>query len=105
MGADLILQLPGVVAVSLQDALTQDHQQLLRVCKMQQNPIHLEDEASGHSGEHQRGAQGRSSGGLVPTGCFGDIHGRTFQATNQTPKQGWLEKEVLGVGVGAGKAP
>lgn len=46
MGADLILQLPSVAAISLQDALIQDHQQLLSVYKRQQNPIQLENEAS-----------------------------------------------------------
>lgn len=81
IGADLILQLPRVAAVLFQDAQTQDHQQLLRVYKRQQNPIKLEDEASGPGGEHQQAVQGEVQVGLVPTGCFGDMRGPSKQPT------------------------
>lgn len=86
MGADLILQLPSMAAISLQDALIQDHQQLLRVYKRQQKPIQLENEASVHGGEHQRGVQGMRSGG-VGTHWVLWGHWRTFPAASQAPKQ------------------
>lgn len=87
MGADLILQLPRVAAISLQDALIQGHQQLLRVYKRQQNPIQLEHEASVHGGECQRGVQGMRSGG-VGTNWALWRYGRTFPAANQALEQG-----------------
>ena len=49
--------------------------------KRQQKPIQLEDEASAHGGEHQRGVQGRRSG-VVGTHWVLRRHGRTFPAAN-----------------------
>lgn len=87
VGADLTLQLPRVVAISLQDASLQDHEQLLRIYKRQPNPIQLEDEASVHGGEHQWGVQGMRSG-RVGTHWVLWRPWRTFPAANQDPKEG-----------------
>lgn len=81
MRADLILQLPRLAAISLQDALIQDHQQLLKVRKRQQKLTQLEDEASVHGGERQQGVQGMRSGGVGSHRLLWR-HGRTFPEAN-----------------------
>lgn len=73
MRAHKILQLPRLAAISLQDALIQDHQQLLKVHKRQQKTTQLEDEASVHGGEHQRGVQGMRSGGVGALETWEDL--------------------------------